>query len=224
MTISCVLFDLDNTLTERRRSITNFALQFYDHFSGALGDMSLGKVESVLQAGDSGGYKPKEQMFAEMQTQLIWKDCPDIGTLRDYWYTVSPQSMEPRAGLFEMVAELKQKGILLGIITNGMVTVQDSTIDALGIRDDMDVVLISERVGIRKPDPKIFEMALNELNVRAAKTYFVGDHPLNDIAGAANSGIAGVWIQDDTEWPLDLAPPQFVIRNLSEVLLLVDQP
>ncbi|MCI0712711.1 MAG: HAD-IA family hydrolase, partial [Chloroflexi bacterium] len=96
------------------------------------------------------------------------------------------------------------------------------TIDALGIRKYMDVILISEKVGIRKPDRRIFDMALAQLGVSASEAMFVGDNPDSDIRGAMQAGIAAVWLSDGKAWAGSDSPTHIIrhFHQLEDVLSL----
>jgi len=48
-------------------------------------------------------------------------------------------------------------------------------------------------VGLRKPDKRIFELALNKLNVKPEETLFIGDDIVKDIGGCQNAKIKGIW-------------------------------
>jgi len=65
----------------------------------------------------------------------------------------------------------------------------------IGIRDYFRAVIASERAGVRKPNPKIFEMALHRLRVGKDSAVFVGDSLETDIAGAKNAGLVAVLMQ-----------------------------
>jgi putative hydrolase of the HAD superfamily len=56
-----------------------------------------------------------------------------------------------------------------------------------------DTIIISEEAGFSKPDKRIFELALNKLNVQSEDVLFVGDDLEKDIAGCQNANIKGVW-------------------------------
>ena len=58
------------------------------------------------------------------------------------------------------------------------------------------MVIDSSAVGVRKPDPKIFQLALDALGVLAADAVFVDDHPGN-IAAAESLGMVGVLVGPD---------------------------
>jgi putative hydrolase of the HAD superfamily len=63
--------------------------------------------------------------------------------------------------------------------------------------DDLyELVIDSSHVGVRKPDPRIFQLALDQLGVTAAESVFVDDHPGN-IAAAEKLGMKGVLVGPD---------------------------
>src|SRR5689334_6404683 len=66
--------------------------------------------------------------------------------------------------------------------------------DDLGIRSLFRVIVDSEQVGWRKPDPRIFRYALDALGLTPADATFVGDSPTRDMAGARGIGMAHVWL------------------------------
>lgn len=70
---------------------------------------------------------------------------------------------------------------------------QEDKIRQLGIMDLVDIILVSEREGLRKPDRRIFERALTRLSVDAAESWYVGDHPIADVQGAFDAGLTPVW-------------------------------
>jgi FMN phosphatase YigB (HAD superfamily) len=61
-----------------------------------------------------------------------------------------------------------------------------------GFRGHLDTVVDSHLVGVEKPDPRIFGIALERLGARAETAMFLGDVPAIDVAGARAAGIAAV--------------------------------
>jgi putative hydrolase of the HAD superfamily len=155
MPVQAILFDLDNTLTDRRGSIANYARQFASDFADQLEPIAPDELERIMQLGDGGGYRPKADMFAELAVVLPWHKTITAAEISEHWYAVSPICMQPRAGLFETLNTLKSRGIQMGIITNGKTVVQKATISALCMGNLMDVVIVSEEAGIKKPAPEI---------------------------------------------------------------------
>lgn len=88
---------------------------------------------------------------------------------------------------------LAASGVKLGLISNFEAWLDD-LLAHLGVRDAFDVIVISGREGLEKPDPRIFEVALERAGVTAGESVYVGDHPLFDVEGAAAVGMRPVLI------------------------------
>lgn len=83
----------------------------------------------------------------------------------------------------------------LGIITNGLTEIQQEKIERLGIEPYFDTILISQAVGIAKPDAGIFERALGALPCEPWEAVMVGDSLARDIAGARTAGLHTLWVR-----------------------------
>jgi putative hydrolase of the HAD superfamily len=219
MTVRAILFDLDNTLTDRTGSIRVFAQRFLDDFRHALSPETTGEaVYQVILTGDGGGYRPKVELFEQVIRDLSWITPPQFTEISDYWYAVSPLCMQLRSGVLTTLSRLQTNGYRLGMITNGQTTVQNATIDAVGIRGYFQTILVSETVGLRKPDPRIFHLALSHLATTPAEAVYVGDHPVSDIQGAHDAGLHTIWLSDGQPWQLKHPQPDRQIHSFTEFL------
>lgn len=72
----------------------------------------------------------------------------------------------------------------------------------------------------KKPNPKIFQKALRQLNVSVNESMYVGDHPKNDVQGAKNIGILGVW-KKDLRW--NNVKADFIVEDLKEIPLIIQE-
>ena len=115
---------------------------------------------------------------------------------------------------------LMTKRIKLALLTNGNGESQRSKVNKFGLEKYFDVCLIEGELGFGKPDPRIYEMALNELQVKSEQTWMVGNDLDFDIAGAQRIGIYAVWC-DYGEKGLPEGSeikPDRIINNLTELL------
>lgn len=111
----------------------------------------------------------------------------------------------------------------LGLITNGPVRTQRPKIERFRLVEYLDVLIVSEEVGVAKPDPAIFQLALERLCVQPADALFVGDSPEHDLRGAAAAGLPFVWMNPRREQlPDGLPPPLGTITRLAELLPLLN--
>lgn len=118
-----------------------------------------------------------------------------------------------------MLEKLKSDYIALGIITNGYGQFQMDNMKALGIDKYVDVILVSEWEGIKKPNLEIFNRALEKLHVLPNECIFIGDHPENDVKGAQRVGMKGIW-KRDSQW--DHVEADAIIDDLLEVPLIIN--
>lgn len=86
------------------------------------------------------------------------------------------------------------------------------------LHECFDVILISEEVGLEKPDPRIFQLALNKLQVQPEDALFVGDDLEKDVGGPQGAGLKGIWSNPSgTENDSDIKPDD-EIQSLDELL------
>ncbi|MBZ0267422.1 HAD-IA family hydrolase [bacterium] len=113
--------------------------------------------------------------------------------------------------------ELRTRGYRLGVISNADGRVP-TLLAELGLADRFEVIIDSHLVGVEKPDPRIFALALERMGAGPAEAMYVGDFPAVDVAGARGAGLAPVLLD-----PLGAAsdPGCPVIAALSELPLLL---
>jgi len=218
MAAGAVLFDLDNTLTPRRACVRAFAPLFAADFADALAPVDAEALAAVLVEVDRGGYNPARG--AELLEKLAWREAPAAADLDAHWPRRFADAVVPRPGLHELLDALGAAGARLGVVTNGGVYSQNRKVDVLGLRERVQSVVVSDAVGCKKPDPRIFALACQELGVNAEDSWFVGDHPENDVLGAMRAGMTGVWIRDAEtghDWPEGAPPPHHQIETLLEL-------
>lgn len=223
MPIQAVLFDLDNTLVNRRKAFQGYAERFVDEFV-VIGDSTNRTeiVESII-AADQDGYRKKRELYTELMTSLEMKSPVTADRLLEYWFSEFFKHTVVMDGALELLEQLKLKQIKLGLITNGSVHSQNSKIDQVQLRSYFDAIIVSDEVQLKKPDPKIFELALERLGVSAASSIYVGDHPRNDITGAKSAGLGTVWIREIAEWDEALDKPDHMIKRLDEVGRILEE-
>ena len=118
----------------------------------------------------------------------------DIPSLVDVLRAHRPRLTLPRRSRDVLVA-LRAHGHRLGIVTNGLPEIQARKVAALGIEALVDTVVYAQHhAPDGKPAPVCFAVARERLDVEAAHTVFVGDHPVKDIDGATAAGLHAIWL------------------------------
>lgn len=96
----------------------------------------------------------------------------------------------------------------------------------LKINDYFSIVLVSQAIGWRKPNPEIFKEILRRLDVKADEVFFVGDTPREDIQGAKNVGMKTVFIPSQFNTLTDMqkadTPPDHYIEDLGDLFKILD--
>lgn len=111
--------------------------------------------------------------------------------------------------------ESLHKNYKIIIITNGLKDVQDNRIRKSIIGKYFEDVVVSEEVEISKPDPKIFEHALNNIkHTDKSKVLMVGDSLTSDIQGGINFGIDTCWFNPNNIIKKTAIEPTYEISNL----------
>lgn len=223
--LKAVLFDLDNTLMDRDNTFLGFTRQLMGECLVPMEKADADKLAAEIVVRDADGYRVKEGFFLELIDILPWQQKPSLEELQHYYdkyYMTHAKAMDHA---IDTLQACRQMGLRLGVITNGRTDVQYRKIDLLGLRDYFDAIVISGEVGLSKPDPQIYKLALERLDVGSDQCIIVGDHPRNDMWGAAQAGIQGIWLRRKHEWDEQLAEgkPWRTIVNLDEVPGLLPQ-
>jgi putative hydrolase of the HAD superfamily len=97
------------------------------------------------------------------------------------------------------LGRVKAAGLVTGVISNSNGSVR-SILEATGLARDLRFVIDSSVVGVEKPDPRIFEIALAEAGVPAADAVYVGDFYSVDVLGARAAGLDAVLLDPRGFW------------------------
>jgi putative hydrolase of the HAD superfamily len=213
--IRAVFFDLDGTLYDRDALVTELIAGQYDAFAGALPGVSREAFVSRVLAMDDHGDGEKEHGYQRVVAE--WHGEPALASrlCAHFWseYDRHCRLAEDTATTLDVLAA---HSLRLGVITNGGTERQRRKLAVLGILDRFDAVLVSEAERVRKPSAEILRRALERCGVSAAETFFVGDHPVADIAGARSAGLLPTW-KRVPYWPL-LETVVLTVHRLVEIL------
>lgn len=218
---TAVLFDLDDTLLDRAATLAVYAVQFARDMGSALPSLPPKVLEAAIRAADAGGYRPRSEMAADLAARLPWRFTADPVSLLDHWLQTWPRLAQGAEGFDDILTVLQSRRIRTGLITNGGTRSQNLKIDALQLRHRLEVIIISEEVGMAKPDPAIFHLAAKGLGASPSELWYVGDHPVNDILGAAAAGLTPVWLRRSFAWPSDQPEPALQLNRLTDLLSLL---
>lgn len=196
-----VLFDLDDTLFDHRRS-ARAALQ-------AVHDRHAANLDFAEFERHHGVYL--EQMHLEVLAGRLGLDDARRERFRRVFLalgvTLDPEAVDAvasayRAGYMTARRALPGAAALLTalrpharvvIVTNNLLEEQQDKLQHCGLAPLVDVLVASQDVGVSKPDPAIFRIALERAGVESGSAVMVGDAWINDVTGAHRAGIRAVW-------------------------------
>ncbi|WP_245808938.1 HAD family hydrolase [Shouchella patagoniensis] len=214
-----VLFDLDDTLLDRNKAVDNMFLLVIETCYENVGQVAESEMLIRFKEYDkrSYGYSDKTELFESFFNEFPPNYRLPRDSIQDFWdhhfpncFSIDPNTIN--------VVNMIQKQVKVAIITNGSTQRQKAKIRNTKLNDCFDTIIISEEVGLSKPDKRIFDLALNKLNVQPETALFVGDDLEKDISGCQHAKIKGIWfnphkITNDTE-----IKPYAEIRSLNRLL------
>ncbi|WP_035430709.1 HAD family hydrolase [Bacillus sp. UNC322MFChir4.1] len=217
--IKAVIFDLDGTLLDRDHSLNLFIRDQYKRYINELNHITEEQYVTRFIELDNKGYVWKDKVYEQLLREYAISSLTWEQLLEDYINNFQ-YHCTPFPHMENVLQELKNRGLLLGMITNGFTEFQLLNIHALNIEKHMDTILVSEQEGIKKPQADIFLRAIERLGVKPEESIFIGDHPENDVIAARNVGMHAIW-KKDTFWGQPFTD-EHVIEELQELLHVVN--
>lgn len=223
--ITTLIFDLDGTLCsygsnlEKSLSQTfdgepvafsaeDYQEEFGNQFEKAINDevdrpdLSFRKrIFFEVLSGEKG--KAKNGGLTEQEILRLGQKFKEIRENSLHLFPEVPEVLEELQGVYK-----------LGLLTNGPSDLQRSKIEILGIEPWFEDIVVSGEHGTAKPNPKIFEIALERLNTDQKRSVYVGNSQRYDVAGANNAGLPVIWRRDESEEEIADAVPNAVIDDL----------
>ena len=117
----------------------------------------------------------------------------------------------------ELLDYLTQRGYNLYILSNGFIEVQHKKLQSAGIEDYFERMVLSDEIGINKPDRRLFDYALEVTHSQAAETLMIGDNYDADILGAMQAGWGQIYF-DRNHRGITAQEPQHTVHSLKEVM------
>ncbi|HET7694742.1 MAG TPA: HAD-IA family hydrolase [Vicinamibacterales bacterium] len=196
-----VLFDLDDTLFDHRRS-ARAALQavhgahapdldfaeFERHHAAYLEEMHVEVLAGRIGLDDARRERFR-RVFLALGVALDAAAVDAVAAAYRTGYTTSRRALD---GAAPLLAALRPHA-RIAIVTNNLLDEQQDKLEYCGLAPLVDVLVASEDVGVAKPDPRIFAIALDRAGVAAAAAVMVGDAWVNDIVGATRAGVRAIW-------------------------------
>jgi HAD superfamily hydrolase (TIGR01549 family) len=119
-------------------------------------------------------------------------------------------------GAIELIELLKDRGLILGVISNNDGTTQEKC-EEVGLKNYFDIIADSTNLGFVKPDSRIFQFVLEKLNISSSEALHIGDLYGSDVLGGLNAGLDVIWLNKRRIQRLDGAQI-LEVKSLSEII------
>jgi putative hydrolase of the HAD superfamily len=149
------------------------------------------------------------QRWREIVAEVFGPDDAEACFAELYAHFARPDAWRVAAGAAEAIGSLRGRGWRVALASNLDARLHGIVAGLPALRE-LDAVIVSSEVGVRKPGRAFFEAIETRLGIPAAHIAFVGDDPVNDAQGAADAGMISILLGKD-------------VRELSEVEALLSQ-
>ena len=226
--IKAVLFDVDGTLFDRglaQRKVLEIIVRQFPHIFGAFEIERVAKafVESdritteEFEAGAPSSSLRRRRSWLFLQLLGLREDEDIADAITEVYVRDYPTIDAPMAGAVPLVKELSRR-FIVGVVSNGLPDIQYRKLEAIGLRQVLSCIVLSEEIGIRKPDPRIFHQAAQLLQLRPLECLYVGDSYASDVIGAKSSGMLTCWLnRGQSVTPSERAKADFLISSLKQL-------
>lgn len=228
--IDVVLFDLDDTLHDDTTAYHSAAEEVAREVAIEHGIDALALKAAYIAQAEGFWHRLTD---AQLKTRLsgvraqLWREAlahmgiEDLAVAnrsaeryneyRKKYFSVFP-------GAVDVLRTLRERGMKLGILTNGFSETHREKIALLQIGELFDAIFIADEIGMLKPDPLLFAHACTQLGAPPMRGAMVGDRYDRDIRGALDAGLFAVWLKvRDESIPPGAPPPHAICESIVEV-------
>ncbi|MGN6181694.1 MAG: YjjG family noncanonical pyrimidine nucleotidase [Mucilaginibacter sp.] len=225
-----IFFDLDHTIWDFDKNAEETLHELY--VTHKLNDIGLHSPEVFIETYTRNNHK----LWAQYHVGEITKDYlrearfrttflelgvhPDVmpAGFEDEYVRLCPTKTNLFPDAHEVLAYLKAKYVL-HLISNGFKESSEIKIAGSNIGDYFDQIIISENVGVNKPDPKIFQHALEVSGAKKEESLMIGDSIEADVRGALSFGMDAIFFNAlGVDKPNDVPVQISGLKELMEIL------
>lgn len=231
-----VLFDLNDTLIDTRKSHRESLRQTVDLFLGRWSESEGIEIDqlidSILKAGQTSRSRLNHKQITLQDFQYLrLKEAMEpygipvtrdfAGKLYNHYLAHRQQYVLPYPGLKETLSSIHRYANL-GIVSNGKAEAMHKRVKQLGIEEWIPYkrIFSSSQYGMSKSSGKLFQHVLKELEVSPKEAIYIGNSWAQDIKGAMYAGLKAVWFNPNhKKKPNDTAC--YEIHSLPELIPLI---
>lgn len=223
MNYELLIFDADGTLFDFEKAeeyaffktAENAGRNFSNEEYGVYGRLNKA-IWKEMELGEIDQETLKAERFRRFFAKLgIDEDV--VGFSKEYLYNLSTAGFL-FDGAVELLDQLKGRYRMV-LLTNGLTSVQETRLGKSPVRPYFEELVISENVGISKPDPRIFEHTLAKIGYeKKEKALMIGDSLTSDIKGGLNFGVDTCWYNAEMKENEKNIVPKYEVHDYEELL------
>lgn len=230
-----VLLDLDDTILDDSGNVSHCWMQACVAHAGELGDTDPAALHAVIERtrawfwSDPERHREGRLDLDAARREVVRASLAEIGLavpglgerIAEHYRAQRHLGLEPLEDAIETVRWLKESGCRLALLTNGAAAAQRSKVTRFQLAELFDIILIEGELGYGKPDPRVYKIALSELESSPQDTWMVGDNLVWDVEAPQRLGIYAIWVDRGGEGlpPGNGVRPDRIVRGLSELRL-----
>ena len=225
--LKAILFDIDDTLF----STTEFARKARANAVRAMVGAGLDlpeevvarELEEVLAEFSSNYEHHFDKLLMRLRPPSLARTNPALIVAAGVaaYHDTKFRELVPFDDVLPFFGSLRKAGMRLGVITHGWTVKQAEKLVRLGLVPYLEpsAVFISDQIGISKPNPKLYALALSDMRLVPHEAMYVGDSPEHDIAPPQSLGMATVWAARAAKRGLEGTgiTPDHVVRDFREL-------
>ncbi len=223
MKYKVILFDADGTLFDFDRA-EKFALsESFRHFGASYNEPLHLKIYNDINTQVWSELEEHKISADELKTERFRRYFNEVDltldaqAFSDFYLNALSQGSFLLNGAEDLVVQLA-KHYKLVLLTNGLTSVQHPRFRVSPVYKYFSAIVVSEDIGVAKPQPGIFEYALKQIDhTEKISTLIVGDNLKSDIQGGINFGIDTCWFNPDSKENKTGIKPTYAIDRLDKL-------
>lgn len=205
------LFDLDDTVHDKAAGLKECAESMHRMFL-ANSEVDIEYFKSIF-IKEMYVLQPKTLAFEKLANHFSIDTMTQANMLKyfdDSFHTYSKRFDD----VLESMQFLKSLGVKIACVTNGRDFFQRNKIKALGLDKYFDVIVTSGELAVKKPEPFIFETAIEKLGATYDQAVFIGDNLKADMEPSNKLGMKTIWVNSCAETKPDFV--DYLLKSFSE--------